>query len=45
MFSHWICYIGHYLNILLLGRKSYIANITKILDEGILDEFIYIANK
>jgi hypothetical protein len=52
MFSHWICFIGYYLRILVLRRKSYIKhiadidkNITNILDkEGLLDEFIHIAN-
>jgi hypothetical protein len=46
MFSHWICFIGHYLRILLLGRKSYIVqsilpmlekNITILDKDGLFD--------
>jgi hypothetical protein len=51
MFSHWICFIGHYLRIILLERKctkhnaDVDKNIRKILHEnGLFDEFIHIAN-
>jgi hypothetical protein len=54
VFSHWICFTGHYLRIFLLGKKilystKHIANVdkyvTKTLDEdGLFDEFIHITN-
>jgi hypothetical protein len=54
VFSHWICFIGHYLRILILGEKilhstKYIAdvdkNIMNILDEDrLFDESSHIAN-